>query len=62
MTPRATPDPCFFCSADLAVAGSAREHVLPQWLLRHYDVENVMVEPSWTAAAMGRYEISVPTR
>jgi hypothetical protein len=49
----ATPDPCLFCCADLAVAGRAREHVLPRWLLRHYDIEKTMVEPAWTNARDG---------
>lgn len=53
MASPATSDPCFFCGADLSEAGRAREHVLPQWLLRHYDVENVVVEPSWTHARDG---------
>lgn len=49
----ATPDPCLFCGADLAVAGRAREHVLPQWLLRHYEIGNTIVEPAWTSARDG---------
>lgn len=50
MAKETIPDLCFFCGNDLSTAGRAREHVLPQWLLRHYGIERAKVEPSWTGA------------
>ena len=49
----AAAEGCLFCDADLSVAGRAREHVLPQWLLRHYSIDDVGVEPAWTKAGDG---------
>ncbi len=53
MAQETPPEQCFFCGSSLSAAGRAREHVLPQWLLRHYGIEKVVVNPSWTDARDG---------
>jgi hypothetical protein len=37
---------CLFCGSDLAAAPS-REHIFPQWLLRHYEAASTLVEPTY---------------
>jgi hypothetical protein len=37
---------CLFCGVDL-VAGRAREHIFPQWLLRHFDVAADSIQPTY---------------
>lgn len=42
---------CLFCGHPMAVKGGrTKEHVIPRWLLRHFDIEGQQIEGSWMSA------------
>lgn len=46
--PRGT---CLFCGENLeARGGRTKEHVIPQWLLRHYDIKRTELKGTWYSA------------
>jgi hypothetical protein len=45
---------CLFCGQGLkAKGGRTKEHAIPRWLLRHFDIEGQLIEGAWMSAADG---------